>query len=76
MAVNFIPEGSRNVTPYLVVTGVDRLIEFLKQVFGAEEKERFTRPDGVVSHAEVKLGDSLIMMGEASEQWQARPSNL
>jgi PhnB protein len=76
MPVKPIPEGYHNVTPYLTAKGVDRLIEFLKRAFGAEEKERFQGPNGVIMHAEVKIGDSIIMLGEANEQWQARPANL
>jgi uncharacterized glyoxalase superfamily protein PhnB len=76
MAVKPIPEGYHSVTPYLTVKGVDRLIEFLKQTFGAEEKERHLRPDGSIMHAEVKIGDSIIMMGEANEQWAPRTSCL
>src|SRR5512146_3283148 len=74
MAVKPIPEGYHSVTPYLSVNGAERLIEFLKQAFGAEERERFLRPDGHIMHAEVKIGDSIIMLGEANEQWPARPT--
>ena len=52
------------VTPYLVVHDVARLIEFLKQAFGATERMRLPRPDGSVMHAEVTIGDSIVMMGE------------
>jgi uncharacterized glyoxalase superfamily protein PhnB len=76
MPVKPIPEGYHSVTPYLTVHGADRLIEFLKGAFGAEEKERFQRPDGTIMHAELKIGDSIIMLAEANEQWQARPTNL
>ncbi|MFB3815132.1 MAG: VOC family protein [Terriglobales bacterium] len=76
MAVKRIPEGYHTVTPYLTARGVDRLIDFLKQAFGAEERERFLRPDGAILHAEVKIGDSIVMLGEASEQWPARPTSL
>lgn len=65
MAVNPIPEGYHSVTPYLVVEEVDGLIDFLKQAFGAEEKSRHMRPDGSVMHAEVRIGDSVVMIGGA-----------
>jgi len=74
--VKAIPDGYHAVTPYLVVQGVDRLIPFLNQAFGAEVKERHTRPDGAVMHAELKVGDSIVMMGEAPEPKAASPSNL
>lgn len=71
-----IPAGYHSVTPYLVVRGVDRLIDFMQQAFGAVEKERHTRPDGVVMHAELKVGDSIVMMGEAPEPSVAAPGHL
>ncbi len=76
MAVKPIPVGCHSVTPYLTVPNVDRLISFLKQTFGAEEQERFLRPDGSIMHAEVRIGDSLIMMGEPTGQWKAQPGQL
>jgi PhnB protein len=60
-----IPDGYRTVTPYLVVRDVPRLIEFVQQAFGATEVMRHLRPDGSVMHAEVQIGDSRVMMGEA-----------
>ncbi len=64
MKTNTIPAGYHTVTPYLTVTGAADLIEFLKQAFAASEKERFTQPDGTIGHAEVIVGDSVIMLGE------------
>jgi PhnB protein len=64
MKVNAIPAGYHTVTPYLTVNGAADLIEFLKQAFAAREKERITQPDGTIGHAEVIVGDSVIMMGE------------
>jgi PhnB protein len=60
-----IPEGFRTVTPYFTVQGVPRLIEFLKQAFEAEEVRRSVMPDGTVMNAELKIGDSMVMLGEA-----------
>jgi len=71
-----IPEGSHTITPYLVVEGVPKLIEFLKQAFGAQELGRMARPDGGVMHAEVKVGDSKLMMGEPMGDWKAKPCSL
>lgn len=76
MAVNPIPQGYHHVTPYLVVPGVARLIDFLKQAFGAQEKERHARPDGTIMHAEVKIGDSVVMMGEPMGEFRAMASML
>lgn len=64
MAVNPIPAGYHTVTPYLVVRGVPSLIEFVQQTFDAQEIVRMARPDGIVMHAEVRIGDSMVMMGE------------
>jgi len=76
MAVKSVPEGYHAVTPYLTVTDVAALIGFLQKVFDAELKEKFTRPDGGIMHAEVRIGDSIIMMGQANEQWKTRPGML
>jgi PhnB protein len=59
-----VPEGFRNVTPYLVVRGVARLLDFLKTAFHAEETVRAEEPGGAISHAAVKLGDSMVEMGD------------
>ena len=64
MAVKPIPDGYHSITPYLVVPGVATLLDFLKQAFEAQELHRMLRPDGTVMHAEVRIGDSLVMMGE------------
>jgi len=76
MAVKPVPEGLHTVTPYLVVQGVAKLIDFLKQAFGATEMHRSTRPDGTVMHAQVKIGDSPIMMGEAWGDYSPKPASL
>lgn len=73
MTVKPIPEGYHTVTPYLVVPGVAKLIDFLKQAFGAEEKERHARPDGGIMHAEVKIGNSIVMMGEPQGEFKSMP---
>jgi PhnB protein len=62
-----VPEGYHTVSPYIVVSGVDKLIEFAKQAFGAAEVYVSKRPDGSVQHAEVKIGDSIVMMGEGQD---------
>lgn len=64
MTVQSVPEGYHAVTPYLMVADAARLIDFLKQAFGAVETERVARPDGGIMHAEVRIDDSPVMMGE------------
>lgn len=65
MAVKPIPEGYHSVTPYLVVRGAARAIEYYKQAFGATELMRFPGPNNSVMHAEIKIGDSVIMLADA-----------
>src|SRR5262245_20982825 len=65
MAVRPIPAGYHTLTPFLVVQDTAKLIAFVKSAFGAEEIERMTGPDGTVLHAEVRIGDSILMLGEA-----------
>ena len=62
-----VPEGYHAATPYLGVQGATKLIDFMKEVFGAEEMLRMPMPDGSVGHAELKVGDSIIMTGDADE---------
>ena len=68
-----LPEGYHSVNPYIVVDDAERLIDFLDQVFGAVEQGRSLRPDGRIDHGDVRIGDSLVMLSEASEQYPARP---
>ena len=65
--VKAVPEGYHTVCPYIVVPGIAKLIEFAKQAFGAKEVYVSRRPDGTVMHAEIKIGDSIVMMGESAE---------
>ena len=71
-----IPDGYHTVTPYLTVERVQLLLDFVTAAFGAEETYRMARPDGSVGHAEVRIGDSIVMMGEARDDWRPRPGAL
>ncbi len=73
---SYIPEGYHSVTPYLIVRDVAAQIDFLIRAFDAEETERMTRPDGSISHAEVCLGSSAIMLGQVAEAEQPMPAML
>ena len=75
-SVEPIPDGVHTVTPYLVVEGIPKLIDFLKQAFGAQELARMARPDGGIMHAEVKIGDSIVMMGAPMGDSKAKPCSL
>jgi PhnB protein len=65
MAVKPIPEGYHSVTPYLIIEGAGEAIEFYQKAFGAKELFRFPTPDGKIGHAEIKIGDSPIMLADA-----------
>ena len=68
-----LPEGYHSVNPYIVVDDAERLVDFLVEVFGAAEQGRSLRPDGRIDHGDVRIGDSLVMLSEASQQYPARP---
>jgi PhnB protein len=61
----------RTVTPYLIVPDADAELRFLKAAFGAHEVSCQRNPDGAVMHAELNIGNSLVMIGQASAQWKA-----
>ncbi len=73
---NKTPKGYHTITPYLVVDDAQRLLDFIRDAFGAEQTFRMDTPDGSVRHAEARIGNSMIMVGQAGEQWKARPSTL
>lgn len=77
MAVKPIPEGFHTITPYLVVNDVAKLIAFMKAAFGAEQVGSVhTRSDGGIMHAEVKIGDSPVMLGGAFGEHKPLPCML
>ncbi len=76
MAAMETAKDYHTVTPYLIVENVPRLLEFLKEAFGASERVRVPRPDGSVMHAEVQIGDSIVMMGEPTGTVKAMPASI
>src|SRR5262245_49552400 len=68
MAVKPIPEGYHTLTPYLVMSGAAEALEFYKKAFGAVELLRMDGPEGKIMHAEIKIGDSIVMIGEECPQ--------
>ena len=72
MSVKPIPDGYPTVTPYLIIKGAARALEFYKQAFGAVELLRLAAPDGKVGHAEIKIGDSPIMLADEFPEMGAR----
>ena len=71
-----IPVKRPTLIPYLIVEDVARLIGFLKTVFKAEEKVRTPRADGSVMHAELSIGNSILMMGEPNEEFGLMPASI
>src|SRR3954451_2475642 len=65
MAVKPIPDGYPRVMPYLSIDGASDAIEFYKTVFGAEERVRMDAPGGKIRHAEIAIGDSIVMLADA-----------
>ena len=76
MTVKPIPDGYHTITPYLTVQGVPRLLEFLKRAFDATATECMEGPDGGIMHAQARIGDSIVMMGEAQGEWKPMPGSL
>lgn len=76
MTASFKPNGYPAVSPYLIAEGAQRVVDFLKQTFGATELRRYAMPDGSIMHVEVRIGDSVVMLGDAGEGWPAVPSHL
>jgi PhnB protein len=72
MAVKPIPEGYNTVTPYLAVDGAAEAIEYYKKAFGATERGRMEAPDGKIGHAELEIGDSVVMLSDALPQFSTR----
>jgi PhnB protein len=76
MAVDYKPEGYNTVSPYLIVPGAERLIEFMRAVLGAQERSRLPGPDGSIGHAEVLVGESVVMLADPSDVAEAMPAML
>jgi uncharacterized glyoxalase superfamily protein PhnB len=77
MPVKAIPDGYHAVTPYLIARDAAKTIEFAKKAFGAEYAfEPMKRPDGKIMHAELKIGDSRVMISDATQEHPAMPCML
>jgi len=76
MAVNPVPDGYHTVTPYLIASDAQAVINFAIRAFDAVVVEDMRRPDGTVMHAELQIGNSRVMLGQASEQHPAMPAAL
>jgi len=67
-----IPEGYHSITPYLIVGGAAQALEFYARAFGAKERMRLASPDGKIGHAEIEIGDSVVMLADEFPQMGAR----
>lgn len=71
MTVKAIPEGYHSITPYLMFSGAARALDYYKKVFGATEIMRMEGPDGKIGHAEIRIGDSVIMLADEAPEVKA-----
>ena len=71
---NWKPAAYTSLSPYLVVSGAQKVIDFAQAVFGATELRRFERPDGAIMHVEVRIDDSVLMLSDAAEGYPPVPS--
>ena len=71
---SYVPKGLHTVNPYLHPLRAEPLIGFLKRAFGAEEVAKHASPDGVVHHAEIRIGDSMVEMGESQGKYERMPA--
>ena len=71
-----IPEGFRSLTPYLIIDGAKNFLEFVKTAFGASEKFLTSDANGIVRHAEARIGDSIVEFADAGPAWTAMPAGL
>ena len=71
-----IPPGFHTITPYLIAKDAGKLIEFLKTALAAEVQHLMPGPDGLVMHASLKIGDSMLMLTDSRPQWPAQPTGF
>ena len=76
MTVNPIREGFHAVTPYIFAEGASRLIDFVVAAFGAQVTSREDRPDGTIMHAELRIDNSMVMVGESSDEFGPMPCSI
>jgi PhnB protein len=66
-----VPEGYRSIQPYLIVDGAAKAIAYYKAVFGAKERMRMPAPGGRIGHAELEIGDCVVMLADEAPNWEA-----
>jgi PhnB protein len=76
MAVKAIPDGYHSITPSLVARDAAKLVTFMNEAFGAKERMRMPTPDGKIAHTELEIGDSVVMLSDATNEFPAQPGSL
>lgn len=76
MSMLWKPEGYSTVSPYLIAEGAGRVLEFLEEAFGATALRRYETPDGSIIHAEMRIDDTVVMIGDAGDEWPATSAHL
>src|SRR4026208_534993 len=76
MPVKPVPDTYHTITPYLIVKGAAPLVDFMKRAFGAQEAHVIEMPDGTIAHGDFVIGNSHVMLGEASGPWPPQPCSI
>jgi PhnB protein len=76
MEPSYKPEGYNSVSPYLVVSGADATIKFLVEVFSAVELRRISNDEGKITHAEVRIDDTVVMLADGGDGWSPIPAHV
>lgn len=76
MAKAYKPEAYTSVSPYLIVDGAERTIQFLKEAFGATELRKYPGEGGLLMHAEVRIDDTVVMLADAAPSWPAMTAHV
>jgi uncharacterized glyoxalase superfamily protein PhnB len=76
VSTSYKPKDYSTVSPYLIVDGASRTIDFIKAVFGAVELRRFPDAAGKIMHAEVRIDDTVVMIADGAESWPPVPSHV
>lgn len=71
-----IPEGYQQVMPYLIIKDAARFMDFMQNVFGAKEKFKMMRDENIIAHAEMSIGDSVIMLADATDAFKTMPAGM
>ena len=74
--VSYIPKGYNAVIPALAFHGADKAVKWFIHVFNAKERMRFSNPDGTIAHAEIQIGDSIVMLSEENPEYNKSPQTL